>query len=410
MSEFDALSSLIPGCSAVMDRQRSVVATRLTLAAADPGATVDGAAVLAALGEAWPDQPEALSLRLRPMSASAAKPATLGTSLLLNPAGESLLRALLQQPPVPRFAIEVPAFLATDPGVAEAVRAQHQAGGTLAIKGGAREPLPADLAGCFALQIDEAGGAAAAVPTLPRVRVGVHSPAELEAAFTAGCANAAGWPLGEAPSKPTGKQAVAPELQVILELINRVDREESVDRLEAVLKNDPTLAFRLIRYINSPGFGLSVEISSFRHALMILGYQRLKRWLALLLASASKDANMKPVMFAAVRRGLVMEELARGSGDAEMRGELFICGVFSLLDRLLRQPFAELLRSVPVPDRVRMALLGEEGPFTPYLELVQAIEAESVIEVREGAERLMIGVSEVSQAFFRAWSGAARLG
>jgi c-di-GMP-related signal transduction protein len=40
-----------------------------------------------------------------------------------------------------------------------------------------------------------------------------------------------------------------------------------------VLKNDPTLAFRLLRYINSPAFGLSVEISSFRHALMILGYR-----------------------------------------------------------------------------------------------------------------------------------------
>ena len=46
---------------------------------------------------------------------------------------------------------------------------------------------------------------------------------------------------------------------------------------------------------------------------MMLGYQQLKRWLALLLASASKDANMKPVMFAAVRRGLLMEELVRAS-------------------------------------------------------------------------------------------------
>ena len=74
-----------------------------------------------------------------------------------------------------------------------------------------------------------------------------------------------------------------------------------------------------MRYINSPAFGLRVEISSFRHAIMLLGYQRLKRWLALLLATASKDNNMKPVMFAAVRRGLLLEELARDAGDAEMR-------------------------------------------------------------------------------------------
>ena len=93
----------------------------------------------------------------------------------------------------------------------------------------------------------------------------------------------------------------------IVELMNRVDRQESIVRLEAVLKNDPTLAFRLVRYINSAAFGLRVEISSFRHAIMMLGYQKLKRWLALLLASASTDPNVKPVMFAALRRGLFME-------------------------------------------------------------------------------------------------------
>ena len=129
-----------------------------------------------------------------------------------------------------------------------------------------------------------------------------------------------GWPIDEAGAARAAARRVAPDLQVIVELINRVDREEPIDRLEAVLKHDPTLAFRLVRYINSPAFGLRVEISSFRHAIMMLGYQKLKRWLALLLASASKDANMKPVMFAAVRRGLLMEELVRvvrRRGDAQ---------------------------------------------------------------------------------------------
>ena len=103
-----------------------------------------------------------------------------------------------------------------------------------------------------------------------------------------------------------------------------------------------------MRYINSPAFGLRVEISSFRHAIMMLGYKRLKRWLALLLATASKDVNLKPVMFAAVRRGMLMEELVRSSGDEEMRSEMFICGVFSLLDRMFQQPFSELFDNIPV--------------------------------------------------------------
>ena len=418
MLDHPLLARLVLGYSAVIDRQRSVVATRLTLAPAssDGGASAfDGAEIVDWLGQAWPDAAGALSLRMRPLEGGGGAKASAGLSLLVNAAGEALLRALLAAPATPRFAIEVPGFMMADAAAAAAAQALAEAGGTLVLKGLPQEPLPAALAASFALRADEATVPASSSPAAPkggatpRVRLGVRSPGDLEAAFAAGCVLAAGWPFGDAPPPSATKMAVAPELQVILELINRVDREEPVERLEAVLKNDPTLAFRLIRYINSPGFGLSVEIGSFRHALMILGYQKLKRWLALLLASASKDANMKPVMFAAVRRGLFLEELVKAGGDAELRGELFICGVFSLLDRLLAQPFAELLRSVPVSEKVRQALLGEEGPFLPYLELVQAIEQESVIDVREKAERLMLSVGEVNRALLAALTTASQL-
>jgi EAL and modified HD-GYP domain-containing signal transduction protein len=408
MLDHPLLAHVVLGYSAVIDRQRAVVATRLTIAPVAPDASIDGAALVQLLGEVWPEAAGALSLRLRPLQSGANASPTAGVSLLINAAGESLLRALLDAPAVPRFMVELPAFMAAQPVVAASARALSDAGGMLALKGQPREPLPAELDRCFTLQIEDASAPAAKGTVLPRLRSGARSTADVDAAFNAGCSAVAGWPIGEPPLKSSGKSGVAPELQVILELINRVDREEPVDRLEAVLKNDPTLAFRLLRYINSPGFGLSVEIGSFRHALMILGYQRLKRWLALLLASASKDTNMRPVMFAAVRRGLIMEELVKSSGDAEMRGELFICGVFSLLDRLLKQPFTELLRSVPVPERVRQALLGEPGPFLPYLDLVQAIEQESVIDIRDAADRLMVGLSEVNRALLASLATAAQ--
>ena len=112
-----------------------------------------------------------------------------------------------------------------------------------------------------------------------------------------------------------------------MDLMQRLDREEPVGQLEAVLRRDPALGYRLMRYINSPAFGLSVEVTSFRHAIMLLGYQRLKRWLALLLAAGSRDASMKPVIYAAVRRGLLMEELGRDSGaDDERRGDVATSG------------------------------------------------------------------------------------
>jgi EAL and modified HD-GYP domain-containing signal transduction protein len=142
---------------------------------------------------------------------------------------------------------------------------------------------------------------------------------------------------------------------------------------------------------------------------MMLGYKRLKRWLALLLATASKDVNLKPVMFAAVRRGLLMEELVRSSGDEEMRNEMFICGVFSLLDRMFQQPFAQLLDTIPVPERVQQALAESTGPYQPYIELVQAVEGESLFDFREAADKLMMSVSEINRALLRALMSASEL-
>jgi EAL and modified HD-GYP domain-containing signal transduction protein len=176
------------------------------------------------------------------------------------------------------------------------------------------------------------------------------------------------------------------------------------------MKNDPTMAFKLMRYINSAAFGLSMEVTSFRHAIMLLGYQRLKRWLALLLVTGSRDPNRKPVIYAAVRRGLLMEELGRDTGaDNERRGELFICGVFSLLDRLMQQPMEGLLDSIPSSDAVRSALLHGNGPHQPYLTLVQAIESASLFDIRAASEALMMAPESVNQALLRALVAARQL-
>ena len=38
---------------------------------------------------------------------------------------------------------------------------------------------------------------------------------------------------------------------------------------------------------------------------------------------------------------------------------MFICGVFSLLDRMMGQPFAQLLGGIPVSEAVRSALVSQ---------------------------------------------------
>ncbi len=423
MQEHAVLGRVALGYSPMLDRQRNVVATRLTIFPDRPDACPDIPALLLALQAVWPapegEQPLALTLRpLNPGAApqrAGAAAGGAGAPVSLNVAGEAMLKGLLESAPPRHLMIEVPAFMATDPAHAPSLRGLHEAGNVLLIKGRPLAPLTPEVLGWFAHSIvDVADDRRGIVPPAPGVRsvttvqAGARTTAEIDGAFQRGAVAVLGWPFDDPAPRATGRNTVPPDVKVVLELINGVEREEPVSRLEAILRRDPTLAFRLMRYLNSAAFGLTVEINSFGHALMLLGHSRLKRWLALLLASSSKGAGARHLMYAAVRRGLVMEELAR-TGDPELRGEMFICGVFSLLDRLLQQPFVELLQNVPVPERVQQALRGEGGPFAPYLDLLRAIENEAVFDLREAGEALMLGPAEINRAVLAALRSARQL-
>jgi len=398
MTDHPVLNQLVLGYSPMIDRHKAIIALRLTVFPARPDLQPDAQALLAALAEAWPDPAYRLSL---------------------NIVSEALLDALMRTDLPLHMMLEVPAFMACDPAFTDALAALHTRGNTLLIKGRPLQPLAREALPCFAYSvIDLADERRDGMPppggvsrNIPHVQAEVRTMAQMVEAFGRGAIAVLGWPIDDAlPAKAVAGRAAQPELQAIVELMNRLDRHESLDRLEAVMKNDPTMAFKLLRYLNSPAFGLSMEVTSFRHAIMLLGYQRLKRWLALLLAAGSRDANQKPVIYAAVRRGLVMEELGRDSGcDEEKRGELFICGVFSLLDRLMQQPFAELLKNIPTSDAVRDALVDGSGPYQPYLSLVQAIESASLHDIRAAAEALMMDNGTVNQSVLRGLVAARQL-
>jgi EAL and modified HD-GYP domain-containing signal transduction protein len=393
------LGQIALGYSPFIDKSRAVTATRLTVFPLRPDLTLDVADLLEAVGSVWPEN---------------------GGRVSLNVLSESLLQNLLQARPTSNLMVEVPSFMASDPANILALQRLHAAGTPLLIKGRPVREVPREVLPCFTYSIvdlsedrrlNEASPAApdGVVRSIPHVQSGVRTLVEMEGSFTRGAAAVLGWPIDDAINEAQAKGKTPTDLHVIVELIRGVDAEDPIEKLENTLKRDPSLAFKLMRYINSPAFGLRVEISSFSHAIMLLGYQRLKRWLALLLATATKDTNMKPVMFAAVRRGLVMEELVRNTGDDEMRNEMFICGVFSLLDRMFKQPFSELLKSIPVPPRVFQALVEETGPYYPYFQLVQAVENESVFDFRTAAEALMLGVGEINRAVLAALTAAAQI-
>ena len=172
-----------------------------------------------------------------------------------------------------------------------------------------------------------------------------------------------------------------PAQTIILQLMQMVQKNEDIPRIEAVLKRDPALSYKMLRFINSAGFGASREIQSLRQAIAMMGYAPMYRWLTLLLATASTSGYSPVLMETAVVRGRLTELLGvkglpRGEGE-----NLFVAGMFSLLDRLLGLPMQEVLDTIQLPDEVVAALLTRGGIYGPYLALAEACELNSNLVV-----------------------------
>ncbi len=206
-------------------------------------------------------------------------------------------------------------------------------------------------------------------------------------------------------------RVIAPSFASIFHLLNLVRNGAEVSEIEIALKRDMTLSYKLLRYINSAGFGLSCEIQSFRHAVAILGYQKLYRWLTLLLLTADKSGRTPPALIkTAITRGRLMELLGEKYVSSAEKDNLYVVGVFSMLDAILEMPMEAVLEQLNLPETVNDALLHNAGVFAPFLQLGVACEDPEMKDVTELAGLLGISPQQLNTAHLEALDWVEKLG
>lgn len=205
-------------------------------------------------------------------------------------------------------------------------------------------------------------------------------------------------------------KVINPAYAVVLELLNKVRTNVEIADIESSFKRDVALAFKLLRYINSVGFGLSCEIQSLRHALAILGYQQLYRWLTLLLVTAGEGSTSPALMKTAVTRGRLTELLGTDMLETADCDNLFIVGVFSLLDAMLEMPMDEVLDKLYLPESISDALLHRQGLYGPFLDLTIACEDGDSDHIEQLALSLQLEPDKINQAHLAALAWVETLG
>ena len=139
--------------------------------------------------------------------------------------------------------------------------------------------------------------------------------------------------------------------------------------LEALIQREVSLTSKLLRYINSPVFGWINPVQSIRQALGLMGEQEIRNWIS--LAALPTLASDKPdeLIRTALVRARFSELLAKWAGLGHRKADLFLIGLFSLLDAMLNRPLAEILAELGLRGDIADALLGTGRPDQPLAEI-----------------------------------------
>ena len=168
----------------------------------------------------------------------------------------------------------------------------------------------------------------------------------------------------------------------LLKLLHLVRSDGDTRAIENIFREEPKLAYNLLRLVNSVAVGARTKISNFTQAITILGRRQLQRWLQLLIyANNLADGNKpNPLMQLAAARGRQLELLAATfettPDTAEFCDNAFLAGLFSLLDVLINLAMPDILKELPLHDEVMEALLtpGQGGAISQLLAAIIAGE------------------------------------
>ncbi|TYT74363.1 EAL and HDOD domain-containing protein [Desulfobotulus mexicanus] len=147
-----------------------------------------------------------------------------------------------------------------------------------------------------------------------------------------------------------------------------------LDRMEDLIHRDVGIAYDLLRYINSAYFKCRNEISSIRDALMMLGTDEVRRFIAILTLTKICSNKPEALMKASCIRGRFCERMGAATETPGLSSQLFTLGMFSLLDALLDESMEKILGEISLSKDIEKALLEKTGPLYPFLSLAEAYE------------------------------------
>lgn len=146
---------------------------------------------------------------------------------------------------------------------------------------------------------------------------------------------------------------------VILQLIKIIRQDGETAVIEAYVKQQPELSYKLLKFLNNQSKA-TVEIESITQVITMLGRDKLLRWLMIYVYSElSNNPASQLILDMATRRAERMEE------DAPLpdKDKAYLAGMFSLMDAILETDIEDLMKYINLDKEITSLVIDRKGKF-----------------------------------------------
>ncbi len=191
---------------------------------------------------------------------------------------------------------------------------------------------------------------------------------------------------------------IKPDEMSLFKILSLINQNAEVEEIVEIFKQAPTLSFQLLSVLNSPLLSLRKEITSIKHAIVLLGLDALKKWIVFLtFLEGTSEENSKEkfeeniLSKEALKRAKYLESLS------DKKESAFMVGLLSLIDVALSTSKEEILTHMVLPDEIKYAILREDGKLGKFLKLIKFLEDANFSEFKNLANELNINLNEFNE-------------
>lgn len=186
-----------------------------------------------------------------------------------------------------------------------------------------------------------------------------------------------------------------------IQLLNIVNNEDfDLTKAADIIGRDTALVIALLKMVNK--IAINSEITSIRHAAAMLGQKELKKWINTAVAGALYADKPNEITRVSLIRAKFVENVASQFGLEMQKEELFLMGLFSVLDVILEKPMTEALQIVKVSKDIKDALIDNKGKFAAIKEFTMQYEQGNWQEVSRIMILQNIEMEAVNEAYVNA--------